>query len=52
MLDEPENGADQEGMEVLLCSDFDFRLFKDIRFDPQHEVHIDVQSGTVQYNSA
>ena len=45
----PDN---QHLLEVVLCSDHDFQLFGDLRFNPNHEIHIDVMTGQIVYNSA
>ena len=37
--------------EVVLCSDHDFNLFKDVRFKSNHEIQIDTVSGFVTFNT-
>ena len=43
---------DGKMLDVVLCSDHDFQLFKEVRFKPQHEMHVDVATNLVVYNSA
>ena len=38
-------------MEVVLCSDHDFSLFKDMKFKLQHEIRIDSETNMITHNS-
>ena len=41
----------ESDFEVVLCSDHDFNLFKDVRFKSNHEIQIDTVSGFVTFNT-
>ena len=41
----------ENDFEVVLCSDHDFSLFKDVRFKSNHEIQIDTVSGFVTLNT-